>query len=126
MALEDFPPVSTLAPNSSTNVLLGIDFNDTTQPAQFEIIHDNKKFTVSITAPVGELLQPNTLTENDFTTLQGRLHRKRLQHYKVDYTENYFTTLIGSGEFEWGFYALSASKAIFRARTYNCVIYSVR
>ena len=23
-------------------------------------------------------------------------------------------------EFEWGFYALSASKAIFRARTYNC------
>ena len=23
--------------------------------------------------------------------------------------------------FEWGFYALSASKAIFRARTYNCI-----
>ena len=29
-------------------------------------------------------------------------------------------------EFEWGFYALSASKAIFRARTYNCITYSVR
>ena len=28
--------------------------------------------------------------------------------------------------FEWGFYALSASKAIFRARTYNCITYSVR
>ena len=27
--------------------------------------------------------------------------------------------------FEWGFYALSASKAIFRARTYNCRTYSV-
>ena len=25
---------------------------------------------------------------------------------------------------EWGFYALSASKAIFRARTYNCITYS--
>ena len=25
-----------------------------------------------------------------------------------------------------GFYALSASKAIFRARTYNCITYSVR
>ena len=24
-------------------------------------------------------------------------------------------------ECEWGFYALSASKAIFRARTYNCI-----
>ena len=28
-------------------------------------------------------------------------------------------------EFEWGFYTLSASKAIFRARTYNCITYSV-
>ena len=29
-------------------------------------------------------------------------------------------------EFEWGFDALSASKAIFRAKTYNCITYSVR
>ena len=27
-------------------------------------------------------------------------------------------------EFEWGFYALSASKAIFRAKTYNCNLFS--
>ena len=26
---------------------------------------------------------------------------------------------------EWGFYALSASKAIFRARTYNCNLFSL-
>ena len=32
----------------------------------------------------------------------------------------------GSLEFEWGFYALSAPKAIFRVRTYNCITYSVR
>ena len=31
-----------------------------------------------------------------------------------------------SFEFEWGVYALSASNAIFRARTYNCITYSVR
>ena len=29
-------------------------------------------------------------------------------------------------EFEWGFYAQSASEAIFRARTYNHITYSVR
>ena len=29
-------------------------------------------------------------------------------------------------EFEWEFYAQSASKAIFRARTYDCITYSVR
>ena len=28
-------------------------------------------------------------------------------------------------EFEWEFYALSASKAIFRARAYDCITYSV-
>ena len=28
-------------------------------------------------------------------------------------------------ESEWGFYAPSAFKAIFRARTYNCITYSV-
>ena len=31
-----------------------------------------------------------------------------------------------SKSFQWGFFALSASKAIFRARTYNCITYSVR
>ena len=30
----------------------------------------------------------------------------------------------GFFRFEWGFYALSASKAIFRGRTYNCITYS--
>ena len=29
-------------------------------------------------------------------------------------------------DFEWGFYALSASKVIFRARTFNCITYSVQ
>ena len=29
-------------------------------------------------------------------------------------------------EFEWRFYAMSAAKAIFRARTYNRINYSVR
>ena len=34
----------------------------------------------------------------------------------------------GGFEFEWGVYSLSpsSSKAIFRARTYNCIAYSVR
>ena len=40
---------------------MAIDFNDTTQPAKFDICTQTKKFNVSITAPVGELLHPNTL-----------------------------------------------------------------
>lgn len=80
MSLQEFPPIPTLAPSNSTTVLLSVDFNDTTQPAQFELIRDNKKFNVSITAPVGELVQPNTLTENDFLALKGKtISRHQLQ-----------------------------------------------
>ena len=50
---------------------MAIDFNDTTQPAKFDICTQTKKYSVSVSAPVGELLQPNTLTENDFLTSQG-------------------------------------------------------
>lgn len=50
---------------------MGVDFNDTTQAAKFQIKTSGGNFEVSITAPVGELLQPNTLTENDFLKLQS-------------------------------------------------------
>ena len=52
---------------------MAIDFNDTTQPAQFQVcFNDTKRFAVSIAAPVGELLQPNMLSENDFLALKGK------------------------------------------------------
>ena len=62
---------ASLAAGQSTTVLMSINFNDTTQPAQFQLCCKDKKYNVSITAPVGELLQPNTITENDFLNLQG-------------------------------------------------------
>ena len=71
VAVQEFPEISSLACGISTCLIMGIDFNDTTQPAQFSILTKEKKFSVSITAPVGELLMPNTLTENDFTVMQG-------------------------------------------------------
>jgi len=63
--------LANLGGGASVTVLMDIDFNDTTQPAQFQICTHSKAFNVSITAPVGELLQPNTITENDFLKLQG-------------------------------------------------------
>ena len=64
--------VGSLAANTSTSVLMAVDFNDTTQPAQFTIGVDDRKHPVSLTAPVGELVQPYTMTENDFNNLQGK------------------------------------------------------
>ena len=51
---------------------MAINFNDTTQPASFELCTEEKKYNVSITAPVGELLQPHTMNEKDFIKEQGR------------------------------------------------------
>lgn len=70
---------ASLAVNSSTTAVLSIDFNDTMQPAQFDICTSTKKFTVNIAAPVGELLRPHTLNEKDFFALQGRSTYVRLQ-----------------------------------------------
>ena len=63
-----------LAPNNATTVLMAINFNDTTQPAGFELCTEERKYNVSITAPVGELLQPHTMNEKDFIKEQGIVH----------------------------------------------------
>ncbi len=65
-----FVAVATLAPNQSTTVLMAIDYNDTTQPARFDVVTQSRRFPVEVSAPVGELLHPNTLTENDFLSAQ--------------------------------------------------------
>ena len=56
----------------------------------------------------------------DFKDFSRRLYRWASEG--VDMYGN--TTNHIEVEVEWGFYALSASKAIFRARTYNCNLFS--
>lgn len=73
MEIQDFPEISSLGVGASTSVLMAINFNDTTQPATFDLCTLEQKFNVSITAPVGELLQPYTMSPNEFTQQQGKL-----------------------------------------------------
>lgn len=73
MEIHEFPEIAVLAPNNATTVLMAINFNDTTQPAGFELCTEERKYNVSITAPVGELLQPHTMNEKDFIKEQGKL-----------------------------------------------------
>ncbi|RMX55194.1 hypothetical protein pdam_00014072 [Pocillopora damicornis] len=72
MKMHDFQPITSLAPGATIAVTVGIDFNDTTQPASFNFTQSSK-FPVSIKAPVGELLQGCPMTEADFLTKQGKL-----------------------------------------------------
>ena len=57
---------------------MGINFNDTTQPAALEVCAGEQKFKVSITAPVGELLQPHTMSERDFSGQQSESRLSRV------------------------------------------------
>ncbi|XP_033634375.1 AP-3 complex subunit beta-2-like isoform X1 [Asterias rubens] len=73
MKLHEFPEVTNLGVGKSVSVTLGIDYGDTTQPANFEICTETRKFSVSIKAPVGELLQPISMNESDFLLQQSKL-----------------------------------------------------
>jgi hypothetical protein len=67
--------VGLLEAGKSRLVTLGIDFNDTTQGAKMEILWatevEPKKQTVTIKAPIGELIRPVTMSESLFIAEQG-------------------------------------------------------
>lgn len=73
MALHEFAGITVLAPSATLCGTLGIDFNDTTQPAAFDLVAGGRNFSLSITAPVGELLMPLAMTEADFNLNQSKL-----------------------------------------------------
>jgi hypothetical protein len=64
---------------ASTSVTMGIDFNDTTQPANFEICTGDKKLNVTVKAPVGELLLPISMSENEFNQQQSKWQQNMTQ-----------------------------------------------
>lgn len=73
MEIHEFPEIASLGVGASMSVLMGINFNDTTQPASFQLITEQKTFSLTISAPVGELLQPHTMGEAEFKTQQAKL-----------------------------------------------------
>ncbi|XP_048583521.1 AP-3 complex subunit beta-2 isoform X2 [Nematostella vectensis] len=71
--LYEFQEIGCLKPGATISVTLGIDFNDTTQPANFDICTSVHKFPVVIKAPVGEIIQGCSMNESDFITAQSKL-----------------------------------------------------
>uniref|UniRef100_A0A8C1T3L6 AP-3 complex subunit beta n=1 Tax=Cyprinus carpio TaxID=7962 RepID=A0A8C1T3L6_CYPCA len=62
-----------LEPQASVTVSMGVDFNDSTQAANFQLCTKEDEFSVSIQPAVGELLLPITMSEADFTKEQSKL-----------------------------------------------------
>lgn len=74
MQMTDIPSIPQLGPGASISVSLGINFNDTLQPASFSIcVGQGMKYPVQIEPLVGEVLKPVSMSESDFITRQEKL-----------------------------------------------------
>uniref|UniRef100_A0A8C4ILZ4 AP-3 complex subunit beta n=1 Tax=Dicentrarchus labrax TaxID=13489 RepID=A0A8C4ILZ4_DICLA len=71
MRVKEFPEIELLPAGETAAAVMGIDFCDSTQAANFQLCTHTKKFFVSIQPPVGELMRPIFLTENEFKKEQG-------------------------------------------------------
>uniref|UniRef100_A0A663M896 AP-3 complex subunit beta n=1 Tax=Athene cunicularia TaxID=194338 RepID=A0A663M896_ATHCN len=73
MRIQEFPEIERLAPGDTVSVVMGIDFCDSTQAANFQLCTHTRHFYVSIQPPVGELMAPVFMSENEFKKEQGKL-----------------------------------------------------
>uniref|UniRef100_A0A8C8BK75 AP-3 complex subunit beta n=1 Tax=Otus sunia TaxID=257818 RepID=A0A8C8BK75_9STRI len=74
MRIQEFPEIGMrLAPGDTASVVMGIDFCDSTQAANFQLCTHTRHFYVSIQPPVGELMAPVFMSENEFKKEQGKL-----------------------------------------------------
>ncbi len=79
--MTEFNPIHNLLKDQIKSEMIGVDFNDTIQQAnfEFEVKYDEdnqnqiKTYNLSIKSPCGELLQANFLSENEFNTIQGKI-----------------------------------------------------
>ncbi|XP_075288288.1 AP-3 complex subunit beta-2 isoform X1 [Opisthocomus hoazin] len=75
MRIQEFPEIEHLAPGDTASVVMGIDFCDSTQAANFQLCTHTRHFYVSIQPPVGELMAPVFMSENEFKKEQEHLAR---------------------------------------------------
>ncbi|KAM4733422.1 AP-3 complex subunit beta-2 isoform 5-T5 [Anableps anableps] len=72
MRVKEFPEIELLPAGETATAVMGIDFCDSTQAANFQLCTHTRKFFVSIQPPVGELMRPVFLTENEFKKEQEK------------------------------------------------------
>jgi AP-3 complex subunit beta len=72
--LHEFAAIPTLAPGASVVGTLGVDFNDSTHPINFEIIiGPEKSCQVSLKASIGELIRAVAMPEEVFVKQQSKM-----------------------------------------------------
>ncbi|XP_043495320.1 AP-3 complex subunit beta-2 [Polistes fuscatus] len=92
MQIHDFMKISLLEINSTLSSTLGINFNDSTQPANFNIdfIIDEEKYScpVIIKAPIGEIIRSVLLPETMFNNEKAKLKGMNENSAKITFSGN--------------------------------------
>ncbi|XP_061533855.1 AP-3 complex subunit beta-2 isoform X5 [Phycodurus eques] len=76
MRVQEFPEIELLRAGETATAAMGIDFCDSTQAANFQLCTHSRKCFVSIQPPVGELMKPIFMTENEFKKEQETLSQR--------------------------------------------------
>lgn len=75
MTMHEFSGIASLEPDSVQTVTIGINFNDSTQSARFDLVASGRVFTVQIQPQIGELIRgvsmPETLFDQEKAKLKG-------------------------------------------------------
>jgi hypothetical protein len=74
MNIQGFNEIDVLSSGVSVVVSIGIDFNDKTQPALFDISFDGNSLptSLSISCHVGELIEQKFINEQEFNQHLGK------------------------------------------------------
>jgi len=76
MSIHNSAPIMQLLPGSVTLGALGVDYKDSIQPLVLEVswftAGMERKSDVVLRVPVGELVQPLSMSEDDFVSEQGK------------------------------------------------------
>ena len=92
MLVHDFTPIPTIQPNTTSLATLGVNFNDSTQPASFNIDFTRNdealSCSVSIKAPIGEILRSVLLPETVFISEKDKLKGMNEHSTKVNFSGN--------------------------------------
>jgi len=83
MSLNEFAAISQLEPKQTMLGFLGIDFNDSSQAANFELRTNCGTSKVSIKSPIGELIRSVTLPEAMFKEERNKLRGMTEAHCKI-------------------------------------------
>lgn len=109
VAISEFATIAKLSPGQCVQGILGIDFNDSTQPITFEISSSAGSAKVSPKSTVGEMIRAIRLTEPIFKEEQARLRGMNEHTCKLDTQSN--TAQIQHSIFETANLALIANNS---------------